>query len=204
MAQAKILRVLQEQVVERVGSHEPVELDIRLITATNVDLRQAVDRKEFREDLYYRLHVMPIFIPPLRERTEDIPHLVNYYAERFCREMKKPLLKITEEVMESFAQPLWRGNIRELKNAIERAVILSEDEWLQPYSESPAQKSRQAVLDLEPALNRALSERELVNSYARMAFERFKRFDRTCEFLGISFKTLKKRLELEEKQSMQE
>jgi DNA-binding NtrC family response regulator len=194
MAQAKLLRVLQEKALERIGSNAPVELDIRVIAATNVDLRQAVAAKRFREDLYYRLNVLPIYLPPLRDRREDIPALVRYFVRIFCREQKKEILKVSKEAMESFARPSWMGNIRELKNAIERAVILADGEWLLPHVEMRGASPNRSALDLDPALDMSLTEHDLVAAYAKRAFERFRRYDRTSDFLGISFKTLKKRL----------
>ena len=194
-AQAKILRVIQEKTLERIGSNIPVQLDIRLITATNIDLKKAVAEKRFREDLYYRLNVLPIYIPPLRERRQDIPPLVRYYMDKFCLELSKPPLQIDDKTMESFVLPSWKGNIRELRNAVERSVILSDGEYLVPYQSETLYTPTTIKLDLEPAINMQFSEKELITNYALTAFRRFKRYDRTSEFLGISFKTLKKRLE---------
>ncbi|MEM7249437.1 MAG: sigma 54-interacting transcriptional regulator [Acidobacteriota bacterium] len=194
MAQAKLLRVLQERTLERVGSSTCVELDLRVLAATNVDLREAVEAKNFREDLFYRLNVLPIYLPPLRERREDIAPLVRYFVDQFCREQKKPLLEIDDEAMDSFVQASWPGNIRELKNALERAVILSEGDALVPHQELRGPSRGSGGLDLGAALDLDLSERDLVATYAKEAFDRFRRYDRTSDFLGISFKTLKKRL----------
>ena len=195
MAQAKLLRVLQEKTVEKVGSHSSVELDVRVVAATNVDLRDAVEAREFREDLYYRLNVLPIYLPALRERREDVPLLVRYYVERFCAEQKKTPLHVPDAVMDSFVRANWRGNIRELKNALERAVILSDGDTLVPHVEMGQPSGSGTRLDLQPALELQLSERDLVCQYAKRAFDRFGRYDLTSDFLGISFKTLKKRLQ---------
>jgi two-component system response regulator AtoC len=196
LAQAKLLRVIQEKQLERLGSNAPIDLDIRVIAATNVDLRQAVQARKFREDLFYRLNILPIFLPPLRERKEDIPALVKFYVGVFCREQKKELLQITEEALDSFVRPSWPGNIRELKNALERSVLLSDGKAMTPHFElrGPRSQSRPDRLDLEPAIEMGMTESDLVASYAKHAFDRFRRYDRTSEFLGISFKTLKKRL----------
>lgn len=198
LAQAKILRALQEKTIERVGSHRAIEVDVRILAATNVDLQEAVQARRFREDLYYRLNVLPIYLPPLRERRGDIPLLVHYYVERFCRDMKRPLLTVSEETMASFTTPEWKGNIRELKNAVERAVILSDGESLTPYQEpvqmSPKGKTATAP-DLVTAFENRLTEQEIVVGYAHLAHDRIRRLDQTAEFLGISFKTLKRRLE---------
>jgi DNA-binding NtrC family response regulator len=196
LAQAKLLRVIQEKQLERLGSNVPVGLDIRVIAATNVDLRAAVASRRFREDLFYRLNILPIYLPPLRDRKEDIPALVRYHVGLFCREQKKEQLTISDEAIESFTRPSWQGNIRELKNALERAVLLSDGRALLPHLElrGPRSAGRSEQLDLEPAIELSMSESDLVAAYAKHAFDRFRRYDKTSEFLGISFKTLKKRL----------
>lgn len=128
--QAKLLRVLQEQKFERLGGSQTVRVDVRVISATNKDLPAEIARGQFREDLYYRLKVVDIFLPPLRDRREDIPLLVQHFLARFNRQHAKPLADIPADVMKSLITHPWPGNIRELMHAIERAVILSEDgEW---------------------------------------------------------------------------
>src|SRR5262249_10968458 len=123
--QPKLLRVLQEQEFERLGSGRTIRVDIRVVAATNVDLNQMVAEKKFRSDLYYRLNVVPINLPPLRERPEDIPQLVNFFANKFSRRLKKPVERIPSETMAALSGYSWPGNIRELQNLIERAVTLS-------------------------------------------------------------------------------
>jgi formate hydrogenlyase transcriptional activator len=123
--QPKLLRVLQEQEFERLGSSRTTQVDIRVVAATNSDLAQMVAEKKFRSDLYYRLNVFPIALPPLRERPEDIPLLVHFFANKFAQQMKKPIDRIPTETMASLTAYSWPGNIRELQNLIERAVILS-------------------------------------------------------------------------------
>ena len=125
--QPKLLRVLQEQEFERLGSTKTHQVDVRLVAATNRDLTGMASRGEFRSDLYYRLNVFPVLLPPLRERPEDIPALVNHFAEMFGRRMGKPIEQIADETMNALASYPWPGNIRELQNLIERAVILSDD-----------------------------------------------------------------------------
>src|SRR3989475_5628307 len=127
--QPKLLRVLQEQEFERLGSSRTIRVDIRVVAATNSDLTQMVAEKKFRSDLYYRLNVFPIALPPLRERPEDIPLLVHFFVEIFGRRMKKPIDRIPSETMASLTSYSWPGNIRELQNLIERAVILSHGSW---------------------------------------------------------------------------
>src|SRR5271169_935315 len=125
--QPKLLRVLQEQEFERLGSTKTHQVDVRLVAATNRDLTGMASRGEFRNDLYYRLNVFPVVLPPLRERREDIPALVNHFAEMFGRRMGKPIEQISDETMNALASYPWPGNVRELQNLVERAVILSDD-----------------------------------------------------------------------------
>jgi formate hydrogenlyase transcriptional activator len=134
--QPKLLRVLQEQEFERLGSARTIHVDVRLVAATNADLTEKVGEKQFRQDLYYRLNVFPITIPPLRERKEDIPLLVRYFAQKYARRMKKPIDTIPTKAMTALTEYHWPGNVRELENFIERAVILSRGRELAvPLSE---------------------------------------------------------------------
>jgi formate hydrogenlyase transcriptional activator len=134
--QPKLLRVLQEHEFERLGSPRTIRVDVRLVAATNADLAQKVADHQFRSDLYYRLNVFPLTIPPLRERREDIPLLVRYFAQKHARRMKKPIDTIPVKAMTTLSEYYWPGNVRELENFIERAVILSRGAELQvPLSE---------------------------------------------------------------------
>jgi formate hydrogenlyase transcriptional activator len=123
--QPKLLRVLQEREIERLGSTRTSRVDVRLVAATNRDLAGMVEKNEFREDLYYRLNVFPIHVPPLRERSEDIPLLVRHFVRHFSRRMGKTIETIPAETVDALTRYRWPGNIRELQNLIERAVILS-------------------------------------------------------------------------------
>jgi formate hydrogenlyase transcriptional activator len=125
--QPKLLRVLQEQEFERLGSGRTHRVDVRLVAATHRDLERMVQRDQFRSDLYYRLNVFPITLPPLRERLEDIGPLVEHYVEIFSRRLAKPIDSIPDELVNAFKSYSWPGNIREMQNVIERAVILSND-----------------------------------------------------------------------------
>ena len=129
--QSKLLRVLQEQEFERLGSTRTVHVDIRLIAATNRDLATLVEDREFRSDLYYRLNVFPITLPPLRERREDIPVLVRYFTQHYAARMKKHIETIPGPTLEALSRYHWPGNIRELENLVERAVILTQGTHLQ-------------------------------------------------------------------------
>ncbi|MBN2799558.1 MAG: sigma-54-dependent Fis family transcriptional regulator [Deltaproteobacteria bacterium] len=124
--QVKLLRVLQERKIERVGGLRSVDVDVRILAATNCDLLQAVREGRFREDLYYRLHVIPIHLPPLRERVQDIPLLVEHFRERFNTRLGKAVLPLSEEVLEHLKSHRWSGNIRELENLMERLVLLAD------------------------------------------------------------------------------
>ncbi len=128
--QSKLLRVLQEQEIERIGSTRPIKIDIRVISATNQHLEDEVRKGTFREDLYYRLNVIPLLIPPLRERVSDILPLVRHFMVKYCEEMSRPNLTVGKEALEAMERYDWPGNVRELENAVERSVALTEGEQI--------------------------------------------------------------------------
>jgi DNA-binding NtrC family response regulator len=130
--QVKLLRVLQEREFERLGGTRTVKVDVRLIAATNRDLREALEQGTFREDLYYRLNVVPIDIAPLRQRKEDIPDLVNLFISRFAGDSGKPVESISPEAMQILVNYHWPGNVRELQNIIERACALAKGTVIEP------------------------------------------------------------------------
>jgi DNA-binding NtrC family response regulator len=130
--QAKLLRFLEEKTFKRVGGLADIRVDVRVIAATNRNLEQEVSNGKFREDLFYRLQVMPIALPPLRERHVDVPLLASYYIDLFNREFKRHVRGLSPEASEMLEQYQWPGNIREMRNAIERAMLLVEHDWLQP------------------------------------------------------------------------
>jgi formate hydrogenlyase transcriptional activator len=138
--QPKLLRVLQEQELERLGSSRTIKVDVRVVAATNINLAEMVAEKRFRSDLYYRLNVVPITLPPLRERPEDIPLLVNFFAQKFTQRMKKSIERIPSETMAALTSYHWPGNIRELQNLIERAVTLTRG----PVLDIPLAELKQA------------------------------------------------------------
>src|SRR5918995_365873 len=128
--QAKLLRAIQEGEIERVGGAKPIKTDFRLVVATNVDLEKAVKEGRFREDLYYRINVIPIRMPPLRDRIEDLPELARLFLERYRTKFRKPVRGIADSALKILATYWWPGNIRELENLIERLVAVSDKEWI--------------------------------------------------------------------------
>jgi len=168
--QAKLLRFLEEKAFKRVGGSADVRVDVRVIAATNRDLEDAVKQGRFREDLYYRLNVMQIVLPPLRERSSDVPPLVTYYIDVFNREFKKQVRGATPEAMELLKAYRWPGNVRELRNAVERAMLLTEGEWLTgdalPLSNDRASTARTMALP-EEGVSLETLERELVKQALR-------------------------------------
>ncbi len=152
--QPKLLRVLQEQEFERLGSTRTHQMDVRLVAATNRNLVDMVKRNEFRSDLYYRLNVFPVPLPPLRERREDIPELVEHFVDLYARRMDRQIEHIPPETMSALVSYQWPGNIRELQNFIERSVILSSGNVLRPplsTLETPAATKCQGAVTLEEA-----------------------------------------------------
>ncbi|MDR3674609.1 MAG: sigma 54-interacting transcriptional regulator, partial [Acidobacteriota bacterium] len=142
--QAKLLRALEDQTIRRIGGVKDIGVDIRVIAASNRDLEQGVREGTFRQDLFYRLSIIPIFIPPLRHRKEDILPLVEFFIERYNFRFRKAVKGITQETRELLLQHDWPGNVRELKNAVERAMILEESEYIRP-TYLPIQVSGQAL-----------------------------------------------------------
>ncbi|HXQ73786.1 MAG TPA: sigma 54-interacting transcriptional regulator, partial [Pyrinomonadaceae bacterium] len=147
--QSKLLRVLQEQEFERLGSSRTQRVDVRIIAATNTDLAELVAEKKFRSDLYYRLNVFPITVPPLRDRPEDIPLLVHFFANRFAQQMRKKIETVSKETMAALTSYAWPGNIRELQNLVERGVILSRGSTL----EIPLTELKRQTRSTSPANN---------------------------------------------------
>lgn len=153
--QVKLLRVLEEKEFRRIGGTKNIQVDIRIIAATNKDLERAVAEGQFREDLYYRLDVIPIWLPPLRERIEDIPWLADHFLEQYCRAVGKPPKRITPEAMRLLQTHDWRGNVRELENVIERVVAMAAGETIEASDiasclERPSVTREIVPIDLPP------------------------------------------------------
>jgi two-component system response regulator AtoC len=150
--QMKLLRVLQEQEIERVGSTRRTKLDVRVISATNSDLEQRVRRGEFREDLYYRLNVIPIHLPPLRERREDIPLLARHFMRKICSDMRRPVLELTQGALKALENYEWPGNVREMENVIERTIALTDSDIIDRQDLPPQIGGVSQANDQLPAL----------------------------------------------------
>ncbi|HEY7306075.1 MAG TPA: sigma-54 dependent transcriptional regulator [Bryobacteraceae bacterium] len=149
--QAKLLRALQEREFRRVGGTETIKVDVRVIAATNSDLMDKVKRGKFREDLYYRLHVVPIHVPPLRSRRPDIPRLVHHFIKKVCGQERLPLKSVSEEAMMRLSEYGWPGNVRQLENTVEMAVVLSAERTVLGSVDFalPADGARKRLLDLD-------------------------------------------------------
>ena len=144
--QAKLLRVIQQGELERLGGNEIIKIDVRVISASNRNIEVEIKKGNFRNDLFFRLNVIPINLPPLRERKDDIPLLADYFMRKSCRKLNKPLLKIPAKIMNQLQNNNWLGNVRELENTIERAVILSQDKTLELFNWTNETKNKESTL----------------------------------------------------------
>ena len=188
--QPKLLRALQEREFERLGSAKTIQVDVRLVTATHRDLQAMIRNGQFREDLFYRLNVFPIEIPPLRERREDIPLLVHYFVARLARRMQKRITSIPKEAMEALANAPWPGNIRELENFVERAVILSQGEELSvPLAEF--KKTEQRAVSVSTFQQ---AERQAIIDALKVASGRVSGQGGAAERLGLKRTTLQNKM----------
>jgi len=194
--QAKLLRVLQERVVDRVGGSKPIPIDVRIIAITNIDLKKAVKEGKFREDLFYRVNVIPLTILPLRERKGDIPPLAKYFLEKYSLNNNKNMTRIAEETISLLLKYDWKGNARELENTIERAVLLGEGEVLLPkhlFLEEPEPERVRRVSSnlIRVGLSVKEMEKELIFLTLKEAKD-----NRThaAKNLGISIRTLRNKL----------
>lgn len=194
--QAKIMRIIQEGEIERVGGLRAITVDVRIIAATNKDIEKAVSEGMFREDLYYRLNVFPIKIPPLRDRVEDIPLLVDFFIKKYCAEMKTDRKDISKEALDMFMDYLWKGNVRELENTIERAIILCEGKIITPdhISLNPVpMKPSPGTLPMDGTLEDTSKEalRLAETQRIKKALQETKgNKSRAAELLDVSYKTL--------------
>ena len=191
--QPKLLRALQEREIERLGGNRPIPVNMRLIAATNRDLGKMVAEKEFRSDLFYRLKVFPVFAPPLRERTSDIPILVRHFVSTHSRRMGKTIESIPEETMQALVRWRWPGNIRELENFLERAVILTRGPVLYvPLAELQMEEESRDAGSQDPTLETA--EREHILRVLREAKGQIGGDDGAAARLGLKRTTLNSKL----------
>lgn len=193
--QTKLLRALDTKTIERIGSNKQIKIDLRFITATNKDIEKAIKKGEFREDLYFRINTIPLRIPPLRERREDMPMFIDFFLKKYEIELKKNIVKVEDEVMNFLLTYDYPGNIRELKNIVERLVVLSEDgiiksKYLPKYREGIETKNIEVLsLDEMPSLKdyRNCLEKKYVE---KVLIKSEKNMDLAADTLGISKRQL--------------
>ncbi len=204
--QTKLLRVLQEREVERLGSHEVISLDVRILSASNIDMQQAIREGRFREDLFYRLNVFPIHLPPLRERKRDIPALAEFLIQRHCFK-RRVCPTLSAPAMKKLLEHDWPGNIRELDNVIQRALVLAKGETIQAedilldgrqWIEQAISQQFDAVASEDTALKHQAGKVDLKQHEVQLIIETLRRFNghrqKTAEALGISPRTLRYKL----------
>ncbi len=189
--QAKLLRVLQESEVDRLGGAYPVKIDVRVIATTNRNLQEEVQNGRFREDLYFRLNVIPVHLPPLRERPEDISLLAMHFLREFAARYKRPVQGFAEGVLERLSHYHWPGNIRELRNLVERAVLLAQGKWITLADLFPQDlQTKEENTPLRPLKE---MEREMILKALRAVNGNRQK---AAEILGISVRTLRNKLQI--------
>jgi transcriptional regulator with PAS, ATPase and Fis domain len=192
--EAKLLRVLQKREFERVGGEETIKVDVRIIAATNKDLEEMVARGEFREDLYYRLNVIPIILVPLRERKEDIPLLVEHFLQQASKESGKEIKGIRSDALEVLMSYRWPGNVRELENIIERITILIEKPYIE-IQDLAIYLRQEADINQEKASGGfsqkiILPWEEYEKQIIKMALEKYSSYNAAAKALGLTHKTI--------------
>ena len=194
--QAKLLRAIQEGEIERVGGAKPIRTHFRLVVATNVDLEKAVRDGRFREDLFYRINVIPIRMPPLRDRIEDLPHLAKLFVDRYRQKFRKPVRGLADSALKILASYWWPGNIRELENLIERLVAVSDKEWI--TDEDLPLEYHFAKLDSAPAVGDTLFQEACDTFERNFILRALEKKDwnvtATARYLGIPLSTLKHKM----------
>ena len=192
--QSKLLRAIEEKEIYPVGSDKSIKIDIRIIAASNRDLEDEVQKEKFREDLFYRLDVAEIKLPPLRDRKEDIPLLVRHFIEIHNAELGKGIKGVDNATMKILLSYDWKGNIRELENMIERAMILCEDEYIRAHNLSTALTSQEAFVDISDDLKKAMKKYER-DHIVKVLNKTGNNKRRTAKMLGISESSLYRKIE---------
>ncbi len=189
--QAKLLRVLQEEEFERVGGTKTIKVDVRVIATTNVDPKEAVEKGKLREDLYYRLNVIPIYLPPLRERKEDIPLLVEHFLKKYAPRVKKRVEGVSPDCLKAMKEYHWPGNVRELENAIQRAMVISEKNYLQPEDLFLNKVTKnQPSFSLENITLEEMEKRLIQQTLDKVRGNR----TQAAEILGVSVRTIRNKV----------
>lgn len=191
--QAKLLRAIQEREITKIGSSEAIKVDVRIIAATSKDLRKAIQEETFREDLFYRLGVVPITLPPLRERPEDIPELANYFLKKYNQKRGKNLTGISPRAMKALSEYSWPGNVRELENAIERAVVLAKGNAIEPSDLSYYGLAAEALLEPASGSQKRLTDVEKEHILRTLEDTGWRR-SQAAKLLGIDRKTLRSKM----------
>jgi two-component system response regulator FlrC len=196
--QAKLLRAIQESEIDRLGGKEPIVVDARIIATTNINIRKAIEEKKFREDLYYRINVIPVKVPPLRERKNDIDCLAKFFLEKYCRLNGRPLPEIDGEAMKRLRAHHWPGNVRELENAIEGAILVCDGPKLLPehlfmddvFVEEKAASPEAAFMSDTVIKLSDLEKTAIMNALKHTGGNK----EVAANLLGISIRTLRNRL----------
>jgi DNA-binding NtrC family response regulator len=189
--QRKLLRVIQEREIIKVGDTNPIKIDVRIISATNKDLKKEIKDGKFREDLFYRLNVVPIYLPPLRDRKDDIPALVNHFINKYCKKRKKKIPQISEDAMKILIEYDWPGNIRELENAIERVIVLTENNVIQASDFSFLKQTSNGLEKNTKIKTIKEIEKEYIEKILKITnYQKSK----TAKLLGIDRKTLYRKM----------
>jgi len=196
MTQVKLLRALQDKKIRRVGGTEEISVDIRIIAATNQDLKRKIEEGKFREDLFYRLNVLSLVMPPLRKRKEDLPLLVSHFIKKYCQEMGRKTKRIAPEVMNVFESYPWPGNVRELENVIERVVAIEEREIITrdslPEELLAPHKKPDTTYLFEPGFSLNSHLDDIAKNYIKQARQAAGgKLRETASLLGISYRTLR-------------
>jgi len=195
ITQVKLLRTLQERKIRRVGGTEEIPIDVRIISATNQDLKKKIKEGFFREDLYYRLNVLSLEMPPLRERKEDIPLLVNHFLQKYCQKLGRGMKRVAPEVYNIFESYPWPGNIRELENVIERVVAIEERETITTSclpKELLQPEKREIELEIKPGFKLNETIEAITRDYVQKALEMSRgKLKEAAELLGVNYRSIR-------------